>query len=202
MTKLALPVLLIALSALAATAPAAPVPDAAKGPVLFFPTTKGTRWVYRLPNGSLERQEVTRVITGVEWVGKEARVTVSTLADDGRALPLHTLRVSADGVFTVAEPDGRRIDPPVPRLKSPLSPGAEWELAYGDTLLRATVGKAEEVVVPAGRYRAVRVGIVIRLADGTRVRMTEWYAAGIGLIREMWDRDTMQELKSFTPGKE
>jgi hypothetical protein len=37
MTKLTLPLLLIALAGLAATGPAAPIPDEARAPVLYFP---------------------------------------------------------------------------------------------------------------------------------------------------------------------
>ncbi|HEX4607413.1 MAG TPA: hypothetical protein VH092_04330 [Urbifossiella sp.] len=48
MTKFALPVLLIILTAVAA---AAPVPDDAKAPVLFFPTKVGASWTYPHPVG-------------------------------------------------------------------------------------------------------------------------------------------------------
>jgi hypothetical protein len=64
----------------------------------------------------------------------------------------------------------------------------------------------EEVEVPAGKFKAVRVEAV-RAAGGREVRYTTWYAPGVGVVKHVLgdeaDRDNsqVQALKAFTSGK-
>jgi hypothetical protein len=57
----------------------------------------------------------------------------------------------------------------------------------------------EEVLVPAGKYRAIRVEYR-GAKDGKEETATFWYAAEVGLVK-MVCAGAVQELKSFTPGK-
>ncbi len=68
MTKLTLPFLLVAL---AASAPAAPVPSEANAPMMFSPTTRGSAWEYESGDAVLKW-----VVTDVTPAGKSTRVTV------------------------------------------------------------------------------------------------------------------------------
>jgi DUF3108-like len=62
----------------------------------------------------------------------------------------------------------------------------------------------EEVEVPAGRFKAVRVEQVEEVR-GRPTRAEEWYAPGVGLVRRVSHQGAIRqvvELQSFTPGKE
>ena len=50
--------------------------------------------------------------------------------------------------------------------------------------------------VPAGKYRTIRVEVVLEQSGGETKKVTHWYATGIGLIKE-----GAHELKEFTPGE-
>ena len=68
-----------------------------------------------------------------------------------------------------------------------------------------TVGGSEDVTVPAGTYRAVRV--VASRADGGREAVVHWYAAGVGevkrVVRAADGTETVRRaLAAFAPGKE
>jgi hypothetical protein len=62
--------------------------------------------------------------------------------------------------------------------------------------LTYTVGKQEEVEVPAGKNQASGVEVVLEPSGGETKKVTYWYAAGIGLIK--YERNELQE---FIPGK-
>jgi hypothetical protein len=181
------------------TSPAAPIPEGAGRPAFYHPTAVGTRWVYHRKR-VIGSEDDTEVITAVKWLGQEAFVSVA-VESDGRVIPLRTVRVSADGVFTVARSDGSKVDPPRPWLKAPLRSGATWELADADIQMRSTVRGREEVEVPAGKYQAMRVDSTVRL-KGEVIRMTEWYAPGVGEVKQVIDGQSTEVLKSFTPGKD
>jgi hypothetical protein len=66
-----------------------------------------------------------------------------------------------------------------------------------------TAGGSEEVEVPAGKYKAVRVDADGTIA-GTRTGVTYWFAPDIGVVKMRYSiagSDSVLELKSFTPGK-
>ncbi len=89
MTKLTLPFLLVAL---AASAPAAPVPDEANAPALHFPTKVGAKWVYERNSPVLE----TAVVAVVEQVGREH--VVSRAGADGNPQQYAKVVVSPVGL--------------------------------------------------------------------------------------------------------
>src|SRR5262245_33563246 len=66
---------------------AAPTPDNA-APVLYFPTTVGTKWVYER-----DGKESVHVVTGVETKNKRIVVTVDLVEDETRS-HVRTIAVS------------------------------------------------------------------------------------------------------------
>jgi hypothetical protein len=65
-----------------------------------------------------------------------------------------------------------------------------------------TMGKEEEVEVPAGRFKALRVDAEYVRGD-ERQRHTFWHAPRVGLVKAVLKTDTAewtQVLMSFTPG--
>jgi hypothetical protein len=134
---------------------------------------------------------------------------------DGKVGPAKTMRVSAVGVFVVAE-DGRpRTIPlpliPPPGLKLPARPGDVREVntrGPGNVPVRwkMVVRGTEKVTVPAGTFAAVRFDHTHTIpgVDGlpeTVFHFSQWFAPDVGLVRETWADKEVGVLKSFTPGR-
>jgi hypothetical protein len=172
---------------------------------LYFPTREGTRRVYesRVRGTTYER---TEAVTKVEKKGAGFRVTIGEEVAPGKMLKTVT-DVSAQGVYLV-EFAGKVHADPVPLLKLPAKSGDSWTVERqippaGVATFTYTVGKVEEVKVPAGTFQAIRVEERI---DPTvlRLTVTRWYAPGVGLVKAITSSGKIEQtqvLKSYTPGK-
>jgi hypothetical protein len=120
------------------------------------------------------------------------------------------VHVSDKGLTRIGSGD-RDLPVPVPMLKLPAKAGDSWsyEPAVPEgaekRTITYTVGKEEEIEVPAGKFKALRVEMTQSAAPGEFIpRMTYWYASGIGLVKSVsaqGAKDRTVVLKSFTPGK-
>src|SRR5262245_14186278 len=195
----ALPALLLALP----LAPAAPQSKEKERSPAYHPTAVGARWVYEY-NG----REVTWEVTQVEVKDEETQVTVSEVTD-GRLAPLEKVAITPKGLFR-SEVGGVPVSSWC-ILKFPVREGTAWEFEFapqrglvgqsGTT----TVGKTEEVEIPAGKFTAVRVEMVVTVRNGARldppIKSTTWFDPGIGVVKSISDQGSTRVLKSFTPGK-
>jgi hypothetical protein len=198
MTRLPLALLLFAAGVVAA----APVPKANKGPA--YPYTVGTRWEY-VRNGDPKKVYVEEVVESEEKDGVVTfKVDITTDAG-GKMFERYTLK--GGELHVTANADGA-FDPPMLIRKDVMAAGDEWETTWGfkgegfgftqdETL---SVGKAEELTTPAGKFTAFPI---TRKHKGGNGGTTMWYADGVGLIRhtEAGQKEPSQELKSFTRGK-
>jgi hypothetical protein len=190
-----------ALFAVAALATAAPVPK--KAPP--FPTAVGTKWEYILSGDEkwVSEEEV------VEASEKDGVVTFK-VAQTVRGGTWHRVYRLTGGELAVTTIDDRWVDPPCLLAKAGMKDGDTWEAKYttqggiasgvdSRSEEAVSVGKAEEVTTPAGKFTAVPVTRKM----GKLTLGTFWYADGVGLIRETRDgqKHPVQELKAFTPGK-
>lgn len=162
----------------------------------FFPLGEGYAWASRatvLREGKkIEMEAMTRVvgrrkIGGVECFSLEIRV--------GGGVSREFLAADGAGVWVYGgSRDGGEFfyNPPIQRLRYPLVAGAAWEIrARGgaeEVTIRSAVRGEEEVEVPAGRYRAVKVSAVAETPAGKMETLT-WYARGVGVVRQ-WVRQT------------
>jgi hypothetical protein len=192
-----------ALTLLAALAPGAPVPGDER-PVSYYPVQKGSKWVYA--NGTAEGKVV--VLTAVESKGGATVLTLVTQEAGGKTAPYQKVKLSDTGVFSV-EVLGEPVDPPQCLLKLPVSNGQTWkesEQSNGVTTKSTyTAFGPEDVVVPAGRYKAIRVELEMEIAlKGAKLdkpyRQTNWFAPGVGCVKQTAG-EAVEELKSFTPGE-
>jgi hypothetical protein len=194
---------LAAVSALAlflAVASAAPVPKEKTKTPDYYPTALGSRWVYKVGE-----TEIATEVTAVE-VKKDARLaTISTLVN-GKAVSTERISVSDKGVFR-DQINKADLKPPLCILKSPLKSGDKWEVdsSVQDQPMKMsfTAGGPEEVEVPAGKYKAVRVDADGTIA-GTQTKVTYWFAPDVGVVKLKYTiagSDAILELKSFTLGK-
>lgn len=187
---------------------AAPVPKGDKKDELYFPTTVGATRVSTIPvvvagNAVLKS---TETVTRVEEKGGVYLVSVD--ADRGGvSMPSRVYEVSAKGVFEKSC-DGVEAKEPKPLLKAGGKAGDTWEVELpepgGTGKQTFTLGEQEEVEVPAGKYKAVRVDIVTTTPRGPASRVTMWHAPGVGVVKSVATVDNQEvafELTAFTPGK-
>lgn len=171
------------------SAVAAPVPRELKGSGVYFPTTVGTKWVYETASGELE----SAVVSAVEKDGND--LIVSREGVDGTRTAYSKMLVSADGLRQVRELTDGKVGWV---LKTTLKAGQSWAMPEGG---KRTVHGPEDVQVPAGKFRALRVEW--EQSGGT---CTSWYAAGVGEVKRVHKRDEIETvtraLKSFRPSPE
>jgi len=193
------------LSTLLAATLAALVPKA-KATELYYPTTEGTKRVMRTKSEDGASNEVTITVTKVEE--KEGTFTVTTTREVSGQRSEFRNEVSAKGVFSLPR-SGEKGEPRA-ALKLPAKEGDTWATEQPASGNRAgwttkhTVGKEEEVEVPAGKFKAIVVTAEYEL-DGIAYKSTAWYAVGIGVVKSVSvsnRTERMQELKEFTPGKD
>jgi hypothetical protein len=193
----ALPALLLALP----LAPGAPRPKEKERPPSYFPVQVGFKGVY-----DEGRFETTWEVAAVEEKDGETVVTIHQISADGKTEPYEKVSVSAKGLYRL-EVFKFRVDPYC-FLRFPVKKADSWEYdVAGQAGLRGvkgtmTVGPVEEVEVPAGKFKAVRVDMVVTRANDAALaqpeRGTVWYDPEVGLVKLTSDQGFTRVLKSFT----
>lgn len=187
------------MTVLLAASLAAPVPK--EKAVLYFPTAVGAKRVLETTKGG-KTSETTDVVTKVEE--KDGVFTVTTeWGGGGRQLTTRVFEVSAGKVRQVEETVGREgmpLDRTIIDLGVKAGDGwtQEFEVLGRKVVHTFTVGKEEEVEVPAGKFKAIPV-----TEETNTKKHTRWLAAGVGLVKEEqeWMKSkTVTVLKEFTPG--
>ena len=102
---------------------AAPIPEVAKNPVLYYPTTVGSKWVYESKDG-----EETRVVTRVEEKNGAKVVTVEE-STGGKVRLTTCVAVSEKGLLTVPTD---KYNEPIWLLQLPLKAGKQWQIDKWD----------------------------------------------------------------------
>jgi hypothetical protein len=159
----------------------------------WFPLAEGNKWVYR--NDYDEETEMIHEVTGAEAVG-EARCLILEYRTHleaqkrTRVLRKEWLEVTTDGVRVHKVVRGLStypVEEPFFKLKRELRSGDVWG---GGTRgseyaprYRTQVEGEEEVEVPAGTYKAVRVRVSVESGERHAAEGHEWYARGVGLVR-------------------
>ena len=203
------------LSALSVLIPAlslaAPVPKA-KEAELYFPTQEGTKRVMQMKEG-INTTETTETVTKVEQKDGVYRVSLGREVGGRPAGTAQIFEVSAKGVFRLTS-GGVETKTPYMVLKLGVKEGESWtsELdipgrggldgTTGKT--KHTLGQEEEIEVPAGKYKALRVESESD-NNGTTSKSTIWIAPGVGIVKiesERGGSKMVQEMKSFTLGKD
>ncbi len=189
---------LLILFALSALLPASPVPN--DGPKKHFhPTGKGTKWVYK--SGSTR---IASKIDEVEVKGGETIVNIVFEEPNNKTSPVETLLLNEKGVFRTRAL-GDEVDPPICLLKLPAKVGTKWSGKLDDFVIvdNSTIVGIEEVEVPAGKFKAIRVELNLQFKDITSIDThlpTHWYVEGIGLVKSHIGK-SISELVEFTPAK-
>ena len=169
----------------------APVPKDKGG--FYYPTRAGAICEFDCGEEKTHNQTVTRVEPA------DRGGFVVTMQVDGREDPQRVL-VTDKGLVTLAM-GGKRLEPPACFLKLPAVPGETWEAQVRDLTFKYTTVGPERVEVPAGKFDAIRVDMTHEVA-GRQVKVSYWYALGVGPVKVVVDGRTAMSLKKFTAGKD
>lgn len=189
---------LLAMSAVAQKSEA-PVAD-------YFPLRVGDSWTYRSASGGTE---YSQKVVGEE---KQADGTIRYLVEKLAGAKVRTLFSKAGGWVLMhseryPEHEGLKAEyePARQYLKNPLVAGSKWDWKgkdYTNTDLEEDnqVAGPEDVTVPAGKFRAMKV--VTKVAGTTTpLTRTSWYADGVGLIKSTTEAGQIKygwELKNYS----
>jgi hypothetical protein len=178
------------------------------------PTTLGDKWV--VADISIEGLPIERnlEVTGVERKDDALVVTITRVTrQDARTERRDVIKVSEAGEFLIDE-GKTHYDEPIRLMMFPLKEGDTWEWEKpGLQKWRFKVLQEEEVEVPAGKFKALRIEGegTIQEPNIKAVRSgkwTEWIAPGYPTIKsiirigdgsEICDGEQIEVLKSFTP---
>lgn len=191
---------------------AAPVPDDT-----YYPLAKGSKWTYSTDYA--DDTILVHEVVGTEKVGDvecfivEHKTVGPTLGT--RVMRKEWVAADADGILIRKVSRGKSeldVVKPFFKIKHILRKDDEWK---GDAKAEENaphyeyrVEGEEDVEVPAGKYRAVKVHVKIESGSRHSAEGSEWYAKNVGIvkseitIRAAGDDFTMvSELKKFEPGK-
>jgi hypothetical protein len=169
--------------------------------VYYYPLQVGDTLVYEIKTGAMTREQI-EVVAAVEE--KEGKRLVSMVYQSGETKrPAGKVQVSEHGLVRLAA-STREFSTPHPLLKLPLKAGASWTTNL-DGPVKSYKSKAigeEEVDVPAGKFKALRVETSFVSAKERETTVSFWYAPNLGVVKSVSrvnERETVQVLKSFKP---
>ena len=172
----------------------------------YFPLRVGDSWTYRSTMGSTEYSQ--KVLSEE----KQADGTVRYLVEKVAGAKVETLFSKAGGWVLMhaeryPEHEGLKADyePAKQYLKNPLVAGSKWDWKGKDITLTEMeeaneVAGPEDVTVPAGKFRAMKVVTKITGAS-TPMTRTNWYADGVGLVKSTTEAGQINygwELKDYS----
>jgi hypothetical protein len=162
-----------------------------KGPEpTWFPTKEGATRVYEIRDGDRVLGSYTDVVTKVETKDGDLHVTIRRETEGNEPYGT-TIAVTSQGLLRVAV-NGKPRETPTLLLKTPPKVGTKWHVGKA----QYEVMKEEEVEVPAGKFKAVRV----ELRDGEV--STIWFAPNVGVVKMASTQGpAVQVLKEFKQGK-
>ena len=168
----------------------------------YYSPDPGNVWIYKTNDDC--RPEVTIKLDTVSKRDDNSLVLnfVESTPPD-KWIPHNKLLLTKNGIYRI-EVAGEKIDPPFCVLKLPHIAKQEWtdEGDMPDAKKIATnkaIG-SEEVVVPAGKFMAIRVERTLEIAIDTHYFQQDWFAPGVGCVKKSAGELTY-ELKQFIPVK-
>jgi hypothetical protein len=210
----------LAWATVAALLAAIPAPTGAATPPVgdtYYPLAKGAKWTYTTDYG--DDTLLVHEVTGTEKVG-ETECFIVEHKTVGPALGTRLMRKE----WLAADEDGTKIHKvsrgkseldvvkPFFKIKHVLRKDDEWKGAAkaeeNAPMYEYRVEGEEDVEVPAGKYKAVKVHVKIESGTRHSAEGTEWYAKNVGIVKSEItikaggeDFTMIAELKKFDAGK-
>ena len=169
----------------------------------YFPIKLGTKWSYEVKQAG-KTVKLENQIAKIETIdGKSLSVFEKSV--NGTVAGTEHLAATEKGVFR-HRVDGTELSPPICVLKSTLKKDDTWEtestIANEQIKVKAKVLDAEDVTVPAGKYKAFRVEVEYSVA-GMQATVTFWFAPDVGIVKQSIDGSDKNfiELTKFEAAK-
>ena len=145
----------------------------------YCPLKPGMKWTYQTDEGA----EVVKAVREGPEPGEKNLVSVSNFGAWGFFRKEALVRVAKDAI-EVSRLSTSTVE--FMWLRTPLKPGEKWiskiKLNKVDAELESAVEGEEEIEVPAGKFKCVKVKMVMKDAEGTGGEFTTWYAKGVGEV--------------------
>lgn len=183
--------------ALLLAAPNAGAEEAKPAAADFFPLRVDYSWTYR--NTSDDSKFTLKVLKETKQEDGSIRYLVEMLA----GVQIHRYFSKPEGWVLLhfeqyPEHQGleAKYEPPKKYLQNPLVPGFKWQWNGKDYTQQEfaednKVAEFEEITVPAGKFRAMKLVSLVTGAASPMTR-TYWYADGVGLLKTTTEAKTMQ----------
>jgi len=197
-----------------ASLPAGAVPAADD---TYYPLAKGSKWTYTTDYA--DDTVLVHEVTGTEKVGEvecfvvEHKTVGPTLGT--RMMRKEWLAADGDGILIHKVSRGKSeldVVKPFFKIKHILRKDDEWngqaKAEENAPHYEYRVEGEEDLEVPAGKYRAVKVHLKIESGTRHSAEGSEWYAKNVGIVKSEItiraageDFTMVSELKKFEPGK-
>jgi hypothetical protein len=161
----------------------------------YFPMQTGNQWTYEVAsNGNKALMEYT-----VTHRSEENGQTMATLESKVNAATqqTETYEVKPGGIFTVLRQIQNyqfNFKPNQCLLKYPVRVGGLWEQTgtFSDEAqnltftyqLKCKYEALQNLKVPAGLFKVVKVSLVMNSSDGSHVQGYRYFSPGVGLVKE------------------
>lgn len=167
----------------------------------YLPLAKGNRWTFQT---IWEGIDLVYEIVGTEKVG-EVECFVVEHRTQNRVLRKEWLAVSEEGVRIHQLQRGKSILPvekPYFKLKADPRKGDEWggnaDAEENPVKAHYRVEGEEEVEVPAGKFKAVKVKVKIESGASFLAEGWEWYAKDMGIVKSELTLTSRQDSLTMT----
>src|SRR5262245_22961968 len=162
----------------------------------YYPLKKDSTWTYKVM-GNL-------IIMKVSGTDKEG-TKVETIVNN-KAIASEHIVVKEDGVYRVMI-NGAKPEAPVKFLQLPPKGGQSWDVntkIQGQAIQGKFTTTEEEVTVPAGKFKTIKVeGKDFDIA-GMKTNITYWFAENTGIVKlsfSLGGTDATLELEKYEAGK-
>ncbi len=166
----------------------------------YYPLFLGTEWEYRVGESA--------VTVKVKDYSEKAGVRTGVLSTEvnGAEVATEAIRVDETGVYST-HINATKIEPAVLILKFGIEKETEWatkcKVGAQKVDFRFKLEGLEDLEVPAGKYKAVKVTGSGTIAE-TETQTEFHFAEGIGIVRITYSiggQRTSLDLKKYTAGK-
>jgi hypothetical protein len=172
----------------------------------YYPLKVGTKWQYQIDLGGGRQVERTCQISRIDQVEGKDLARLEVYASGRKLSYSEHLESTEGGVFRVRMNDVE-FSPPICLIKYPPRSGQTWEAetTAGGRRMKVsnTTGRAEDIQVPAGKYRAIPCTLVV--SDQTdRYTNVYWFVEGVGVVKqesETGEQTVTLQLVKYEPGK-
>lgn len=168
------------------------------GDAAYFPLQVGDQWLYRRSITPDSPDFKVKVAGREKFEEEDCYILESYVSNDLMAQEFITLKPDKGFYTRKLEryyPKKATLIPEInsARLLFPIKEGTwwEWKTPEGQGSVTFKITGFEEVKVPAGEFQCACLETIFKIPDGTVVTDKNWYAKGIGLVKNH---------KKITPG--